>query len=105
MSRIEGRVSEDDETSIESTIKFVLTVLVTTVIVAMAVYVLSAPMFGAGSMCRRIGPPWPRSTSIPDVGRRVAERRALRPEGSAVAPSPNPCNGLGDGLHPPSRST
>ncbi len=49
MSRIEGRVSEDDETSIESTIKFVLTVLVTTVIVAMAVYVLSAPMFGAGS--------------------------------------------------------
>lgn len=49
MSRIEGKVDEVDETSVESTIKFVLTVLVTTVIVTMAVYVLSAPMFGAGA--------------------------------------------------------
>ena len=49
MSRMEAHVDEVDETSIESTIKFVLTVLITTVIVAIAVYVLSAPMFGAGS--------------------------------------------------------
>ncbi len=49
MSRIEGRVNDVDETSVESTIKFVLTIIVTTVIVAFALYVLSAPLIGAGS--------------------------------------------------------
>ena len=49
MSRFEGRVDDVDETSAESTFKFVLTVIVTTVIVAVAVYVLSAPLMGAGS--------------------------------------------------------
>ncbi len=49
MSRFEGRVDEMDETSWGSTLKFVLTLIVATVIVAAAVLVLSAPLFGAGS--------------------------------------------------------
>ena len=49
MSRFEGRVDEMDETSWGSTLKFVLTLIVATVIVAVAVSVLSAPLFGAGS--------------------------------------------------------
>jgi len=48
MSRIEGRVDEFDESSWESTIKFVLTLIVTTLIVAAAVYVLGSVMFDAG---------------------------------------------------------
>jgi hypothetical protein len=48
MSRYEGRVDEADETSWESTLKFVLTLIVTTVIVALAVTVLSVPLFGVG---------------------------------------------------------
>ena len=49
MSRIEGRVDDVDEASTESTLKFVLTLIVATVIVAVAVYVLSAPLMGGGS--------------------------------------------------------
>jgi len=49
MSRIEGRVDDLDESSWESTIKFVLTLIVTTVIVAAAVYVLGSVMFDASA--------------------------------------------------------
>lgn len=49
MSRFEGRIDEMDETSWGNTLKFVLTLIVATVIVAVAVAVLSAPLLGAGS--------------------------------------------------------
>ncbi len=49
MSRIEGRVDDVDDASAERTIKFVLTLIVATLIVAVAVYVLSAPLVGPGS--------------------------------------------------------
>jgi hypothetical protein len=49
MSRIEGRVDGLDESPWENTIKFVLTLIVTTVIVAAAVYVLGSAMFEPGA--------------------------------------------------------
>ena len=49
MSRIEGRVDDIDESSWESTLNFVLTLIVTTVIVAAAVYVLGSVVFDAGA--------------------------------------------------------
>jgi hypothetical protein len=49
MSRIEGRVDDADETSVESTLKFVLTLLVATAIVAAAVYVLGCVVLDAGA--------------------------------------------------------
>ncbi len=49
MSRIEERVDDVDAASTESTLKFVLTLFITTVIAFLAVYVLSAPLFGAGT--------------------------------------------------------
>ena len=49
MSRIEEPADDFDAVSTESTLKLVLTLIVTTVIAFMAVYVLSAPLFGAGT--------------------------------------------------------
>jgi hypothetical protein len=49
MSRFEGRVDDVDETSWESTIKFVLTLIVATVIVAAAIYVLGSPVLDGGA--------------------------------------------------------
>ena len=49
MSRIEGRVDGLDESFWENTIKFVVTLIVTTVIVAAAVYVLGSAMFEPGA--------------------------------------------------------
>ncbi len=49
MTRFEWRVDDVGAASTERTLKFVLTLIVTTLIVALAVYVLSAPLFGAGS--------------------------------------------------------
>ena len=49
MSRIEEPADDVDETSLENTLKFVLTLIVTTVIVAMAVYVLGSAMISAGA--------------------------------------------------------
>jgi len=48
MSTIETRVDDADEASAERTLKFVLTLVVATAIVAAAVAVLSAPLLGAG---------------------------------------------------------
>jgi hypothetical protein len=48
MSRIEGSVDDVDESSRESRIRFVLTLIVTTVIVAFAVYVLGSAVLDDG---------------------------------------------------------
>ncbi len=48
MSRVGERTDDADETSLENTFKFVLTLIVTTVIVAFAVYVLGSAMIGSG---------------------------------------------------------
>ncbi len=49
MSTIETRVDVADEASAERRLKFILTLVVATAIVAAAVAVLSAPLLGAGS--------------------------------------------------------
>jgi hypothetical protein len=54
MSRTAERVGDVDEASAgstlaESTLKFVLTLIITSVIAAAAVYVLSAPLFSTGT--------------------------------------------------------
>jgi hypothetical protein len=50
MSRFEGGFDDAaDETSVESTIKFLLTLIVTTVIVAAAIYVLGSPVLDGGA--------------------------------------------------------
>jgi hypothetical protein len=50
MSRFGGGFDDDvDETSVESTIKFVLTLIVATVIVAAAIYVLGSAVLDGGA--------------------------------------------------------
>ena len=49
MSRIEGRIDDVGESSAETTLKFVLTLIVTTVIVAAAVYVLGSAVLDGGA--------------------------------------------------------
>ena len=49
MSRVEERSHDADETSLENTFKFVLTLIVTTVIAAFAVYVLGSAMIDSGA--------------------------------------------------------
>ena len=55
MSRIEGNVDDVDESSRESRLRFVLTLIVTTVIVVFAVYVLGLAVLdrGANAPARR----------------------------------------------------
>jgi hypothetical protein len=48
MSRVEGRADDVDESSAESWLKFVLTLIVTTVIVVFAVYVLGLAVLDGG---------------------------------------------------------
>jgi hypothetical protein len=49
MSGVKERIDDVDETSVENTVKFVLTLIVTTVIAAVAVYVLGAAVIEAGA--------------------------------------------------------
>lgn len=49
MSRMEGRIDDVDESSAESLLKFVLTLIVATAIVVFAVYVLGAAVLDGGA--------------------------------------------------------
>jgi hypothetical protein len=53
MSNIEGRFDEVDHASTERTLKFVLTLIVATLIVAVAVTVLSGPLTAKSSAAER----------------------------------------------------